>query len=502
MSGLSSNRDKIVLHEYKAKAQVEKKNIAQVKRFVELCLFDKKVESSILDSRQEEYVRDRFKKTGVQLDLKDFRPLLTGDTAVIISRLCNEKKKELHDFPGLEKELRGYPAISQWLKWRRGKIVNTPGEINVKEEDIKNKPFLYWFQRRIRAINSELGHYGKNMNHALFSFELSKGCSVGCSFCAFGAKKLSENFEYNEKNRALWRGVLKTCVDFFGQSIRGSLCYSATEPFDNQHYLEFIQDYQDITGDIAFTSTAAPLKDIAAFRRLLSYYRNLNKTKLKISVLTSAIGRKILETYTPDELVNVDLIDQTKNTDRKKAVSGKVRYWGHNNRGSRSDGNETQYIPPSSIECVSGFLVNMVDRNIKLISPCKASDTFPYGYRIFAEESFADGPDFAKKIQEIMDSQIVQSIDGSMVMAFRDDLSFEIKANKIHLNSLYQGHNFSGDSSLLLLGQLIAEKKYSYSRIVKELRENGANLLVVSGMVKRFFEDGFLDEILMKKGIC
>ena len=44
-----------------------------------------------------------------------------------------------------------------------------------------------------------------------------------------------------------------------------------------------------------------------------------------------------------------------------------------------------------TIACVSGFLFNMVERNVRLISPCNASERWPLGYRIYDEGTFTDG---------------------------------------------------------------------------------------------------------------
>ena len=52
---------------------------------------------------------------------------------------------------------------------------------------------------------SKTRFYGENIDHPMFAIELGVGCTVGCSFCAFDAKKLEVNYDYNiPENRDLF----------------------------------------------------------------------------------------------------------------------------------------------------------------------------------------------------------------------------------------------------------------------------------------------------------
>ncbi|MDR2987328.1 MAG: hypothetical protein LBV34_21075, partial [Nocardiopsaceae bacterium] len=64
----------------------------------------------------------------------------------------------------------------------------------------------------------------------------------------------------------------------------------------------------------------------------------------------------------------------------------------------------------STIACVSGFLFNMLDRSVKLITPCDASDRWPLGYWVLAEGTF----DSADELRDLLTSMIDEKIKDSL----------------------------------------------------------------------------------------
>ena len=47
------------------------------------------------------------------------------------------------------------------------------------------------------------------------------------------------------------------------------------------------------------------------------------------------------------------------------------------------DYQESDDYPMNTIGCVTGFLFNMVDRTVQLISPCTATDEWPLGFYVY-----------------------------------------------------------------------------------------------------------------------
>lgn len=349
--------------------------------------------------------------------------------------------------------------------------------------------------RRIAACRSELGHFGNIIDHPLFAFELSKGCSVGCWFCGFSAEKLEGVFDYTVENRALWRDMARVGVDLFGELAGLALCYYATEPSDNPNYLDFIKDYHEITGSRVCTATARPLKDPDWFRGLIAFYREETLPWPRISVLSTSMLRKIHETYTPEELRDVELFMQMRDAIQNKARSGRVLGYETEKLGGlqRPAYKGIEYVQ-GSIACVSGFYVNMVDRTIKLISPSKATERWPKGYRIFAEETFTDAETYRAGIEKIIQEHMPENVTTDHRLAFRDDLKHEPRPDGFSLISSNQRHHVKGESFLTPLGRLIDGGERTFGQISDSLLKKGVSPLSVSFTVKDLFDQGLLDE--------
>jgi hypothetical protein len=56
----------------------------------------------------------------------------------------------------------------------------------------------------------------------------------------------------------------------------------------------------------------------------------------------------------------------------------------------------------STIACVSGFLFNMLDRSVRLVTPCCASDRWPLGYWVLDHGHFSS----AAELRALLDGMI------------------------------------------------------------------------------------------------
>ena len=90
---------------------------------------------------------------------------------------------------------------------------------------------------------------------------------------------------------------------------------------------------------------------------------------------------------------------------------------------------------PGTIACVSGFLLNMVTRKVKLISPCRASEKWPLGYIVFDERSFADAAELSAHIEDMMATHMPLEIQPENTVALADGLTYERVADGFHVAS-------------------------------------------------------------------
>ena len=468
--------------------------LLQLKRFMECIQGDAQFREDFEKGNYPAAFRSRLKRIGVEFEPGEMSLLCEDETVEAFMRqsvnLLDEEGSE-----ALEEKLEPAPLLKLWARWTQAQRRRYRG-YNAHLDPVSKHPrFNSWRQRRIAACKSELGHFGNIIDHPPFAFELSRGCSVGCWFCGFSAEKLSAVFDYTPENRSLWRDVARVGVDLFGELAGLALCYYATEPSDNPNYLDFLRDYHHITGSRLCTATAVPLKNPDWIRSLIAFYREETLPWPRISVLSTSMLRKIHETYTPEELRDVEMLMQMRDSVHQKAKSGRSLDCETEKLGGlpRPSYKGIEYIQ-SSISCVTGFYVNMADRTIKLISPCQATERWPYGYRVFAEDTFTDAGTYRAGIEGMIEKYMPENVTVDRRLAFRDDLRHEPRSDGFSLISSNQRHHITGQSFLTGLGSVIARGDSTFGRIYDLLVKKGTSALAVSFTVKDLFDKGLLDE--------
>jgi radical SAM family RiPP maturation amino acid epimerase len=243
-----------------------------------------------------------------------------------------------------------------------------------------------WRERQIARTTSQ---FKKKMQdaiiHAPVSFELSKGCSIGCWFCGVSAPRLGDIFFYSQENAKLWREIQQLMKKILGSAASAGFCYWASDPFDNPDYEKFCLDFYEIFGFFPQTTTAQPLKDIVRTRSLLKLSREKGYPLNRFSILSLKMLDRVHKEFSAEELALVDLVLQNPEADKIKAYTGKIR-----ERSLEKGETDNEFPDQGTIACVSGFLFNMVDRSVKLISPCNASERWPLGYIVYDEGTFSN----------------------------------------------------------------------------------------------------------------
>lgn len=294
----------------------------------------------------------------------------------------------------------------------------------IKQECAPDDPrFKAWRARQIARNTMENGHYDNSIIHAPFAIELSDGCSVGCWFCGVGATKLVDTFPYTDANATLWRGVLTALRGKIGAGAKWGFCYWGTDPLDNPDYERFAGDFADITGMYPQTTTAQGHKDPDRVRKLLRVSEARGCEVNRFSVVSETLLRRIHADYSADDLAKVEIVAQMRDATVPKADAGSFRARAQTRQDvaevekeklaravqaacSTGDKEALDLPQPGTIACVSGFLLNMVKRTVKLISPCRASETWPLGYIVFGERTFTDAADLDRVLEDMMDTHM------------------------------------------------------------------------------------------------
>jgi radical SAM family RiPP maturation amino acid epimerase len=483
----------------------EMSRIVQFKRFRELIEGDRNFRLSLdqgqLDDEQVAFLR----RIGITFALDEIALLWEKPEAFAeLAGVINGKRtfEELSD--GARAAAKTSPLLTLFARFSYLKSKMYARHQDRAQNGVRTPTPEYdaWRKRRVAATKSELGYYGESIDHPVLAIELNVGCSVGCYFCAFDAPRLSDVFDYEvPENRKLFRDVSESFYGVFGPAAGHCLLYWSTEPNDNPHYIDFMKLYREITGSTVCTSTARWSEDW--IRGLIEFYRPGAHPWPRISVLSRKIMHRLFEWFTPDEFRDIWLLPQQKDGEemRKKVPGGrdkmlKILVESEDQRDFGEVQRPDDEVRQGSIACVSGFLVNMIEKTVKLASPCYTTEENRYGYRVFSEATFETAEDFDRAIKDIIERKMVMSPYRTMPMRFRDDLKYRPKEDGFVLLSPTRVHKFGGNEVLRPLGDLLAQGDLDYGQLnARLLEEHCLNPMVVAATIKGLFDKGFLDEV-------
>jgi radical SAM family RiPP maturation amino acid epimerase len=354
-----------------------------------------------------------------------------------------------------------------------------------------------WRQRQINRCWTQMGRTRSySLIHTPLAIEVSKGCSVGCWFCGFSAARKTGDFLYTPENRDLWRGVLQTLGDVIGPAACSTgVCYWATDPLDNPDYESLCLDFADILGKFPQTTTAQPQKHVARLKKLLPLSRQRGCEVNRFSILSLSILEEVFRSFTPEELLHTELITQNIESRLSLSQAGRAR------RGRRlQDKLQRLALPvdhtePGTIACVTGFLLNMVDRSVKLIAPCPSNDQWPEGHWIFEQGCFDSPTSLRTLLHGMIERHMSATLRASDPVAFRPDLRFTPLADSIQLTTRYSKTTVSNLPLLPAIGELVAEGTHSAGEIALLAEDrHGLEAARAFDVLNRLFHDGFLNE--------
>ena len=360
-----------------------------------------------------------------------------------------------------------------------------------------NTNFKSWRKRQVWRCMSQLGDVGQlgEASHFPLSLELSKGCSVGCWFCGVAAPKLGDIFFYTPENAQLWKDVLNVAKKLFGSAAGSGFCYCASDPFDNPDYQKFLLDFQDILGVFPQTTTAQPLKDPARTRKLLELSLEKGCMLNRFSIISLKKLEQLHQEFTPEELAFVRLVLQNPESGRLKSNSGKAR---QNNQREKLKQQLLDESEAGTTACISGFLLNMVDRTVKLISPYPASDLYPLGYRIYQQGTFTNAEELQQFMQDAIAKNMPLTVRPSDRLRFRPDLKYEPLPNGFQLSTKHLTLKFCQTSQMKQLGEIIYQRERTAEEIANLVSIWGVNGRDTYKNLNIIFERGVFDDKLQQ----
>lgn len=249
---------------------------------------------------------------------------------------------------------------------------------------------------------------------------------------------------YTEENAKLWREVLELMRETLGSAVSAGSSYWATDPLDNPDYEKFMLDFHEIMGVFPPTTTAQPMKDPARLQSLLKLSFEKGCKLNRISVLSIKILDQIHKELSAEELAFVGLLPQNPggrfltqfpfNTQSVKKVNAGRTF----ERSQKKTDSSNSDVLGGTIACLTGFLFNMVDRSVKLISPCSANERWPLGYIIFDQGTFSDIEDLRKLIVRMIAKNMPLTLREQDLLKFRPELEYESLVNGFKLSTQWQ----------------------------------------------------------------
>ena len=381
-----------------------------------------------------------------------------------------------------------YPlAVRRYRAFIREKQAHRP---LIREGAAPAHPALArWRQRQIKRCIGQLGPVkADGLVHAPFAVELTKGCSVGCWFCGVSADKLAATFAYADAGD-LWRGVLATLRAVIGPAAEHGFLYWATDPLDNADYERFVSDFHAVLGRCPQTTTAIPARDMARTRRLLALAAQLGSSVDRFTITRLATLDQVHAEFAPEDILHVELIPQNRQatTQYRKANAGRARRVA----ARRAD----LAVDNSTIACVSGFLLNMVDRSVRLITPCPADERWPDGYWVLGRRTFEDAASLRTALESLVDELVVARLPLSKPMTLRRDIKCEAIGDEIHLVSRWVKVRFHGFPQPIPLAKLLDEGRSAAEEIALRLEDDhDVPVAVTLAYLDEIFDKGLVHE--------
>jgi len=317
------------------------------------------------------------------------------------------------EHPDLTESEAPHPAVRDYLDWKASRLRFQ----QALRERAENGPshFQNWRERQIRRFMTEATpEQSEAVGHWPFVLELARGCSVGCDYCGVAAGPLEAVARYTSENGVMFRTLLNVLGDYFGAAATTGFLYWATEPFDNLDYEKYLRVFFETFGTTPQTTTAAWQRNVNRTRRLLDQSRRDNGVMNRFSINSLEQLRFCMETFTPEELDDVELITQTPGSQMVQVAAG---------RGIEANPMAVR----GTIACVTGFLINLVDHSIKLISPCTDLKRWPLGYAIYRQAQFETADDVHEFLKACERDIMSVPLDDATVPCLREDLKVEVQ---------------------------------------------------------------------------
>ena len=284
--------------------------------------------------------------------------------------------------------------------------------------------FRAWRIRQQNRCYMEMGPSAQRMVQAALMFELTLGCSVGCPFCGVASEGLRGIFRYTAENAALWRETLRRMHALLGDAAGRGTCYYSCEGLDNPDYEKFLADYYSEFGVVPQTTTAASTRDLERTRAILRFSDENDPHIDRFSVISAEMRDTLFKAFTPEELVNVELLPQFAEAPGN-----------HFTKAGRNRDKDDEDAVGGTIACASGFIVNMQEKTLRLMTPFVSDRDHPTGEWILEKCSFRSAEDLEAQMRRMIETYMPLELDLEKPVGASCDFRMEEKDDKVWVSA-------------------------------------------------------------------
>ncbi len=265
-------------------------------------------------------------------------------------------------------------------------------------------------------------------------------------------------------------------------------------PAGQPDYERFLADFHDVLGECPQTTTAQGQKDIERTRALLRLASSMGSAVDRFSVIALNSLNRIHDGFTPEELLRVECVPQNKEAAQAgrylKSNAGRARKFAHKRAGELVTEQQS-----STIACVSGFLVNMVDSSVRLISPCNASERWPLGYWVLASGEFGSAGELRDLLRSMIDEHVRDGLSVLDLVRLRRDVRMVVEPDRLQVISPGLGLAFDGQPMAGELAALLADGTHTVEQVALRRRSTARVAPIQTlAVLDRLFAQGFFDE--------
>jgi radical SAM family RiPP maturation amino acid epimerase len=419
--------------------------------------------------------------------------------------ITTEEARYLYDIDFITKQTeKGNEAPETVLKYRKFCSDKLAGRNYLQLSGCapSDKKFAKWRLRQVNRCWIELGGRNAAMIHSPLLFELSDGCSVGCPFCGVSADKFRGYYKNTPGNMRFWREILQRAKNEIGDAAGTGTCYYATEPFDNPDYESFSRVYHEVTGRVPQVTSAAAMRNPERTRQFLESVRNYDFHIHRFSVLSLEILGRIFAGFTPEELLYVELLPQFSGAPSNR-FSRTGRQFLQNTDITNNSNDTDDFSNGETICCISGFVVNMCRKRIRLITPGITDREHPTGELVIGERFFNDAESFSRRLRSMIDEYMDIRLRTGNPLRIKQGITYEPDSKTFKSGNgpgfALNRESLSDPDGLLpvyeAVGRLLMTGPYSADQIVEKLFSDTLRPEQIYYVVNKLYDSALLAEV-------